>query len=323
MYHKIIRRIFTFGILAVGLSAIAWGQTRQLFPAPALAQDFSTDLSVSISGPTSVTIDDTFQIAVVADNIPAPGIFGYQFTLHWDSTIFTPLNVTTNPDFPIMVQADLWESAYEIAASREGEVSDMMGPLTLLTVELRADAVTEADSFFYLTDVKFGRRGGLAVPVVEISDLAVGVTDLTTGDIVGNITVEGRLGDNQAGHIITNGADLFATSGFEGSFSLASVAPGSYTLTADSPGFLAATCQNVTHGTELTILNRVLLLAGDINGDDIIDITDATAMGNVFNSDTPGEPADLNADSLVDVLDLVLMAANFRQSSADNPWVCQ
>ena len=73
------------------------------------------------------------------------------------------------------------------------------------------------------------------------------------------------------------------------------------------------------------------MLAGDIAGDDgnggvgddVIDITDAVAIGGAFGSTASGEVADLNADEVVDVLDLILMAANFGQTSVDNPWVCQ
>ena len=73
----------------------------------------------------------------------------------------------------------------------------------------------------------------------------------------------------------------------------------------------------------MTSLTGVTLLAGDIDGNGTIDITDAVAIGAAFGSTTPGEVADLNTDGIVDVLDLVLMAVNFGQTSAGNPWVCQ
>ena len=96
-----------------------------------------------------------------------------------------------------------------------------------------------------------------------------------------------------------------------------------YSLLADSAGFLAASCDGVAHGTDLTTLEPVVLLAGDIDGDGVIDITDAVAIGTAFGSTAEGEVANLNQDTAVDILDLILMAANYGQTSAENPWVCQ
>jgi hypothetical protein len=94
-------------------------------------------------------------------------------------------------------------------------------------------------------------------------------------------------------------------------------------MTADNPGFLAATCTGVNHTMNaLTTLADVTLLAGDIDSSGEIDITDAVAIGAVFGNTTPGEIADLNIDGVVDILDLILMAANFGQTSAGNPWSC-
>ena len=142
------------------------------------------------------------------------------------------------------------------------------------------------------------------------------------GGMVGNVKVEGRAGDNQAGHNIDDGGGLFTSTDTNGDFFFENIEFGLYTLTANSPGFLAATCTDLNHESDLTILENATLLAGDIDDNGQIDITDAVAIGAVFGS-TAGEVADLNLDGVVDVLDLILMAANFGQTSAGNPWICQ
>jgi hypothetical protein len=68
-------------------------------------------------------------------------------------------------------------------------------------------------------------------------------------------------------------------------------------------------------------LAEVTLLAGDIDEDNVIDITDAVAIGVALGS--TDVVANLNADGQVDILDLILLAANFGQTSAANPWTCQ
>ncbi len=281
--------------------------------------------TVEVTGPAEVTVGDTFEVSVVADNIPEPGIFGYQFTLDWDGTVLSPVSGTLNlnSDFSVVAKSLVSTDTLEIAVSRQGAVTDLTGPLTLLTVQVQANAVTDPDTTpLTLADWKFGRKGGVDVPADTIINLDVVVVDDTGNDIVGTVKVEGRDADNQAGHIVTDGATLTATTDISGAFTLANVEFGTYSLTADSAGFLAATCENVDHSGGETTLLESTLLAGDIDDSDSIDITDAVAIGNVFGS-TAGETADLNVDGVVDILDLILMAANYGQSSLDNPWVCQ
>lgn len=323
MTSRFFRTIFTLMILIVVLSIVGWVQAPVVVQAEPPAQGEPAGLTVKVVGPTSVAVGDTFTVEVVAENIPDPGIFGYQFVFNWDNAVFAPVSVATNPNFPILAVASLGDGSYEIAASREGDVPDLTGPLTLLTVQIQANTVTDPDSsLLSLTGVKLGRRGGIDVPVDQVIDLAVVVLDVTGDDIVGNVKVEGRAADNQAGHTVT-GDGLSTTTNANGDFVLAGVEFGTYSFTADSAGFLAATCDSVVHESGLTVLANVVLLAGDINGDNAIDVADAVAIGSVFGSTASGEVADLNVDGVVDILDLILMSVNYGQTSAANPWVCQ
>jgi hypothetical protein len=320
-------------ILLVILGNVGWMQAPSPAQAIFTAQDEVLGPIVEIIGPpsaepiTSVTVDDTFEVNVVVRDIPEPGIFGYQFSLNWDSTVLSPINVTTSADFPVRAKAELSESAYEIAASRKGNIGDIIDstdPITLLTVEFQADAVTDPDSTsLTLSEVKLGRKGGFDVPVETINDLDLVVVDLTNGDMKGNVKVEGRTDDNQAGHSVVSDGDLSTLTETNGDFALVEAEFGTYNLTAKSPGFLAATCENVVHESVETPLEGVELLAGDIDDSHGIDITDAVAIGADFGNSGSGKVSDLNVDDEVDILDLILMAANFGQTSEDNPWVCQ
>ncbi len=334
MQNKLFRTIFTLMILVVVFSVVGWVQAPATVQAVPPAQEEPAGLTVKVVGPTTVAVGDTFSVEVVAENIPDPGIFGYQFVFNWDNTVFAPVSVATNPDFPILAVASLGDSSYEIAASREGDVSDLTGPLTLLTVEIQANTVTDPDSsLLSLTGVKLGRRGGIDVPVDQVIDLAViviegGGGEPGAGDIAGNVKVEGRAADNQAGHTVTAvgavAGTLEALTATNGDFVISDAPADTYTLTAGRAGFLAASCTDVVHTSEaLTSLANVELLAGDINGDNAIDIADAVAIGSVFGSTASGEVADLNVDGVVDILDLILMSVNYGQTSAANPWVCQ
>jgi hypothetical protein len=66
----------------------------------------------------------------------------------------------------------------------------------------------------------------------------------------------------------------------------------------------------------------VTLLSGDISDDNLVDITDATAVGASFGLTGAEIAADLNRDNLVDIFDIVLVSLNFGQSGPQ-AWVCQ
>ncbi|MEW5957221.1 MAG: cohesin domain-containing protein [Chloroflexota bacterium] len=321
--NKSFRTILIVTIFILVLGIVGWAQPAQVVQAMPPAQGDPAGLTVEVVGPASVQVGDTFELQVVASNIPDPGIFGYQFVLNWDDTVFSLVSVTTNTDFPVLAKDSLGTNTYEIAASREGDVLDLTGPITLLTVQVQANTITDpASALFFLSDVKLGRKGGIEVVVDQLIDLPVVVTDVTGAEISGNVKVEGRADDNQAGHTVVDDTVLSTTTDALGDFSFGTVDFGTYNFTADSPGFLATTCTGVVHDIDATVLNDVVLLAGDIDDSGAIDITDAVAIGAVFGSTDP-QVADLNVDGVVDVLDLILMAVNFNQTSVANPWVCQ
>ena len=330
------KRFYRIGlilIILVALGNVGWLQSPSPAQAIFTAADEGSGPVVEIIGPpssepiTSVMIGDTFEVNVVVRDIPEPGIFGYQFFLNWDSAVFSPVNVIASSDFPVQAKAELGENTYEIAASQKGDVGDVIDstePITLLTVEFQADAATEPDSTsLTLSQVRLGRKGGFDVPVETINDLELVVVNLTNGDMKGNVKVEGRGDDNQAGHSVVSEGDLSALTETNGDFSLVEAEFGTYDLTAKSPGFLAATCEGVVHESAETPLEGAELLAGDIDDSGGIDITDAVAIGADFGNASSGKVSDLNIDDEVDILDLILMAANYGQTSEDNPWICQ
>ena len=90
---------------------------------------------------------------------------------------------------------------------------------------------------------------------------------------------------------------------------------GTYTVVASAPGFLKAQGSPVLTAGATTTLQTVSLLAGDIDGNDVIDQFDALTIGINYNLAAPAA-ADLNNDGIINVLDLELLAANYHQSGA-------
>ena len=99
-----------------------------------------------------------------------------------------------------------------------------------------------------------------------------------------------------------------------GNFSLSAPA-GTYTVVASANGFLNAQGTAALTAGETSTKTAVNLLAGDIDGNGVIDQYDALTIGMSYNSSTP-DVADLNNDGIINILDLQLLAQNFRKSGA-------
>jgi hypothetical protein len=89
--------------------------------------------------------------------------------------------------------------------------------------------------------------------------------------------------------------------------------PGEYTLVATASGFLTYNgSATITAGSQMAF-PAWSLLAGDVDGNDVIDQFDALTIGMSYTSSTP-EAADLNNDAVIDFLDLEMLAENYRQT---------
>jgi hypothetical protein len=103
----------------------------------------------------------------------------------------------------------------------------------------------------------------------------------------------------------------------DGTFRLSAVPAGSYTLAVKGSRWLQKRLPvDVSNGDVSGLI--LTLPAGDVNGDNRVDILDLGRLADAFNT-TPASPkwnadADLNCDGRVDILDLGLLADNFGKT---------
>jgi hypothetical protein len=102
------------------------------------------------------------------------------------------------------------------------------------------------------------------------------------------------------------------TANVDGTFSLTAPA-GTYTVQATATGFLSAEGAVTLTGGNTTTMPNVILQAGDVDGNNVIDQFDAMTIGMNYNASTPAA-ADLNNDAVINVLDLELLASNYRET---------
>jgi len=100
----------------------------------------------------------------------------------------------------------------------------------------------------------------------------------------------------------------------DGTFSLTAPA-GTYTVIATASGYLNAQGSATLSAGTTSTKPAVSLVAGDIDGNNLIDQFDAMTIGMSYNTAVPAA-ADLNNDGIINVLDLETLAANYRRSGA-------
>lgn len=140
-----------------------------------------------------------------------------------------------------------------------------------------------------------------------------GRLDLTLllGNLTGQVYLEGR--DKHDGiRVFLDG--LTGMTGEDGKFVFSRIPMGRYNIEASAEGYLPG--RRVVEVSEETLLPALVLLGGDVDKDEDIDIADLLALAGGLG----GEPLglDLNVDGRIDIRDLVIAAKNF--GAKESPW---
>lgn len=141
------------------------------------------------------------------------------------------------------------------------------------------------------------------------------LTASPTATTVPSGTITGKVVASKPVTVSLYSGDVLVTSvsaNPDGTFSLTALA-GSYKIAAAASGFLRAEGSAAISGGISNTKPTINLLAGDIDGNDVIDQFDALTIGMNYNGTTPSA-ADLNNDGVINVLDLELLAANYRET---------
>jgi hypothetical protein len=141
------------------------------------------------------------------------------------------------------------------------------------------------------------------------------------------VILDGRT-DHTGAEVRASPGDYVTTTDAAGDYTLGLLPAGTYTVDVIHAGYLRAGEREFRVEADQTIeLPRVVLLGGDCNNDDMIDITDGAIVSASFGFST-GEPgfdarADITADGMIDVFDLAIIGNNFGCSESDPTARCQ
>jgi len=155
-------------------------------------------------------------------------------------------------------------------------------------------------------------QNGFAQPVT-FTGTEITVLPFATAN--GLVTYQGRLDHADITLTATGPIVRTVTTDSTGNFEL-ELKAGDYTLVASAEGYLSkSTMVTVTSGQSVT-LPSTILQGGSVNGDDVIDIGDATLVAANFGLTVPpGDArADINDDGIVNVQDLAILGSNYGLS---------
>ncbi|MCC6260462.1 MAG: hypothetical protein IT311_06330 [Anaerolineales bacterium] len=262
-----------------------------------------------VASPVSINVNGTSTGSVILNNTPASGYTSAEFTCTYDPTIIQISNFVAGSVFgpsPVMVVNGPAGGTFIVAiAGSNGNKATTPG--TAFTFDI------------------LGLQAGSAniqcvVRVSDGSDTLFSIPSTTANLTV--TTPQGNLnGQVLASKPVTvslyNPDTTLNTSAVvnpDGTFNLTALG-GNYTVVASAAGYLSAQGSPTIVGGSTTTMQTVILLAGDIDGNNTIDQFDAMSIGMNYNLAAPAA-ADLNNDGTINILDLELLAGNYGQSGA-------
>ena len=263
--------------------------------------------------PTSLTVGEAAVITVNLNNVPAAGYASAEFTCTYDPALVAVSNIVVTNLFgadPATAIYDPQDGNFIVAiAGSNGQRATTSGPaFTFSATSLQVGQATINCS----ARVSFGDDGLTDIPSTgaTLTINAVVVDGTLTGQVLASkpVTISlYNLDSSLATSVVANP---------DGTFSLTAPA-GAYTVDATASGFLGAEGPAVITAGETSTKPTISLIAGDIDGNDVIDQYDAMTIGMSYNTATP-DAADLNADGIINVLDLEILAANYRASGVQD-----
>ncbi len=160
-------------------------------------------------------------------------------------------------------------------------------------------------------------RDGFELPVTFTG---ASVTVIPFAVVNGVATYQGRLDHADINVTATCPPTPTSITDSEGNFEL-ELKTGTCTVTASAPGYLSNSLTLDVASGQTFPLPPTVLKGGSANGDNVIDIGDATLVAANFGLTVPPADAraDINGDGRVNVQDLAILGSNYGLSG-DQPW---
>ena len=330
---------------AVKISIVLLSLLALAVPSPAKSAAGETPpagsfVSTEVS-PASLHIGETASVSVKLNNVPVEGYKSVEFTCTYDGTLVEKSNITVTDLFgaePVVAIHDPQNGTFIVAIAGTNSNRAMTSGTAF---SFSAKGLQAGQSAVQCT-ARVSKGDNLAIDVPSIgADLTIleadvsptpfvpatvtpgehehptatstaleSPTPLPTGSLSGQVLASKPV----TVHLLdANEVEITSViANPDGTF-LMTPLPGDYILVATASGFLSYEGSvSITAGNP-TIFPAASLLAGDVDGNNVIDQFDALTIGMSYTASAP-EAADLNNDAVINFLDLELLAANYRQT---------
>ena len=261
--------------------------------------------------PASIYVGETTLVTVMLLNVPEEGYASAEFTCHYDPAFVEVSNIAEAGLFgvdPAVVLNGPSGGVFIFAiAGSNGQRATTDGPaFTFDALGLQAGETDIECQVRVSTGNSLELLESFPITLTILEPLGTVEGTVNSGKVV-TATLYDPL-DVNAGAVDADGLGFFTID----------VPADTYRVVATSPGYLSAEGEAIVTSGNTTTMPTIDLLAGDIDGNNVIDAFDALTIGINYGLAAPTE-ADLNDDGIIDVLDLELLAANYN-AVGPTPW---
>ena len=192
-------------------------------------------------------------------------------------------------------------------------------PMGGLVYEIYVDGASQPEEITIMLSAELMLTGTHEIRIVTLLDgamVAETVQTIVCANGEEDYNVEGIVINGAGAAISGGGAETRV--GADGSF-LFEVLEGTFDVTVKQPGYLTHTVKNVTPNGSDVDLGVITLVAGDVNGDNMINIMDMGAFRANFGKVGANilDPfTDVNGDGMVNIMDMGIFRANFGKTAA-------
>ena len=272
----------------------------------------------SVITPTHISEGETALVSIYLGNIPPEGYTSAEFTCTYDANIIQVGDIAATELFgadPAVAINGPQDGAFIFAlAGSNGQRATASGIVFNFSV-----------TGLQVGQTTIGCAGRVSTGDGVLSDIMAINADLTVSEyspmpspgpnpLPTSQTLAGQVLASKPVTVNLYGLDNASVTSIlvnaDGTFLLPAPV-GTYIVVAEASGFLSTQGSATLIAGETLTKPIISLIAGDIDGNAVIDQFDAMTIAMSYNSNSP-DAADLNADGIINVLDLEVLAANYR-----------
>ncbi len=243
--------------------------------------------------------------------------YAVEFELAFDPSVVQGIEMTPGAAFvPYPNEHEILENiivddkaSFAATLLRVAKAPPLSGDLHLATITF--EGLTAGTSPLTWAEIKLANSYGETISYESVDgSLIVEEQGGGNSTLTGRAFLEGRSEHGNIAIEMSNGNSYTTTTTADGWYTFTEVAPNVYDVSFSHPMYLTTVLEDcVVNAEEAAWLPDVTLLGGDLNDDEVIDISDLVIGAANFNTNDP--MSDINGDGLVDIYDVVLIGKNF------------